>query len=302
MKGNFYIHSLVVCCLLLVVAAPSAAQSRHAIRTGDLEGAVLNVTAIRTDGNELPISVSNLNLYEDGIEQRIRNFSHDPSPSRIVLIVDNSQTLPTDIERLKGAAMEFAYEIFDGDQLFVIAYDEKPEIIQEWTDNAARMQESFTTFRKKGNPHLFDAIDSAMREVLLPLMPGTRKTAIVIIGDGLDRGSVTNFDKLLSDLQFHNITVYGLQLPDRTGGAFRRNMPKPAAVISQLTEATGGKAFPFDEAQEAARIICDELRRNRYLLSYLPLNTSTYDPKRVFLVADEGIKVRTKAFQPPNIK
>ena len=55
--------------------------------------------------------------------------------------------------------MEFAYEIFDGDQLFIIAYDEKPEIIQEWTDDAKKMEASLATFRKKGNPFLFDAVE-----------------------------------------------------------------------------------------------------------------------------------------------
>ncbi|MBX3287913.1 MAG: VWA domain-containing protein [Acidobacteria bacterium] len=300
MKTSFKLFIFLY--LLTLAANIVCAQSRHNARAGDTEGTVLTVTATRSDGKTDPIRPENLFLYENGVEQRIRNFSLDPSPSRIVLLVDNSQTLPTDLERLKAAALEFAYEIFDGDQLFVIAYDEKPEIIQEWTDSADKMSQSFTTFRKKGNPHLFDAINSALKEILIPLMPGTRKTAIVVIGDGLDRGSVSSFDQVLADLQFYNVTVYSLQLPDRTGGAYRRNMPKPGSVISQLTEGTGGLAFPFENSQEAAKAICDELRSNRYLLSYLPLNTSTYNAKRVFLMADEGISIRTKAFQPPNIK
>ena len=198
--------------------------------------------------------------------------------------------------------MEFAYEIFDGDQLFVIAYDEKPEIIQEWTDDAKKMEASLATFRKKGNPFLFDALSSTVGEVLLPLMPGTRKTAVVIVGDGLDRGSKTKFENIMGELQDQNITVYALQLPDRTGGAFRRDQPKAAAVIQQMTEGTGGRAFPLDQAQDAAKAICDELRNNRYLLSYMPVNTSAYDARRVFLVADNGIAARTKNAQPPNIK
>lgn len=83
-----------------------------------------------------------------------QNFVIDPSPSKIVILVDNSQTLPTSVEALKAAVMEFAYEIFDGDQLFVLAYDEKAEIIQEWTDDAKKMEKSLATFRKKGNPYL----------------------------------------------------------------------------------------------------------------------------------------------------
>lgn len=277
-------------------------QSRHSSKAGDLEGTLLSVTAWRTDSKTDPIKIENLSLYENGFEQKIRNFSYDPSPSRIVVLVDNSQTVGADIEKLKKATMEFAYEIFDGDQLFVLAYDEKAEIVQEWTDDAKKMEASLATFRKKGNPFLFDALDSTVSEILLPLMPGTRKTAIVVIGDGLDRGSKTTFDKILARLQNENVTVYALQMPDRTGGAFRRGQPKAKAVIEKLTEGTGGRAFPLDEAQEAAKAICDELRRNRYLLSYIPVNTSSYDARTVFLTAADGISVRTKTAQPPNVK
>lgn len=287
---------------IIVIAAGVTAQSRHSSRYGDMDGTIVNVVATRTDSKKDPIRIENLFLYENGLEQKIKNFSYDPSPSRIVLLVDNSKTVGADVEKLKSAVMEFAYEIFDGDQLFVIAYDEKAEIIQEWTDDAKKMETSLATLRKQGNPHLFDALEVTTREILLPLMPGTRKTAIVVIGDGLDRGSKTEFDKILGELQNRDVTVYGLQLKDRTGGAYRRNQPKAGVVMSRLVEETGGRVFPLDEAQAAAKAICDELRSNRYLLSYLPVNTSSYDNRTVFIVADEGISVRTKKAQPPNIK
>lgn len=294
--------SVVVAVVLLALAASTRGQSRHAAQAVDSEGTVLNVTAFRTDDKKDPIKMENLFLYENGIEQKIKNFAVDSSPSRIVVLVDNSQTLPTDIEKMKKAVMEFTYEIFEGDQLFVIAYDEKPEIIQEWTDDAKKLEASLATFRKKGNPYLFDALEAAATDVLLPLMPGSRKTAIVVIGDGLDRGSKTTYDKILNQLERQNITVYWLQMPDRTGGAYRRNQPKAHEIVTQITEGTGGKVFDFENAAEAAKSICDELRRNRYLLSYAPPNTSSYDARRVFLIADEGISVRTKTAQPPNVK
>ena len=279
-----------------------AAQSRHSQRGGDMDGTILSVTAWRTDKKTEPIRPSDIFLYENGIEQRVKNFSYDPSPAKILLLVDNSKTIPIDIEKMKRAVMEFAYEIFDGDQLFVIGYDEKPEIVQEWTDDAKKLEASIANFRKRGNPNLYDALSGAMSEVLIPLMPGTRKTAIVIIGDGLDRDSKAKFDTVLGDLQNNNITVYALQVPDRTGGVYRRDKPKAGATIQQLTEGTGGRVFPLEEAQTAAKTICDELRRNRYLLTYTPLNTSTFDVRRVFVVANDGIALRTKNAQPPNVK
>lgn len=291
----------IICSLIL--AATALPQSRRSNRGGaTTEGTILSVTATREDKKSEPIKIDDLFLYENGIEQRIKNFSFDPSPSKIVILVDNSQTLQTSVEAMKKAAMEFAFEIFEGDLLFTLAYDEKAEIIQEWTDDAKKMEASFATFRKKGNPFLFDALDATMKEVLLPLMPGTRKTAVVIIGDGLDRGSKTSFDLILNELQTYNITVYGVQLPDRTGGAFRRDQPKAGAVMMRLAQETGGRVFPFDEAQTAAKTICDELRRNRYLLAYQPTNTSSYDARRIFLLGSEGITLRTKTAHPPNLK
>ena len=295
-----------ICGLILVfgwsLVCVDAQSRRNAASTADAEGTILTVVASRAAESKEPIKPESISLYENGIEQKIKNFSFDPSPARIVILADNSQTVRADLETLKKAAMEFAYEIFAGDQLFVIGYDEKPEIVQEWTDDAKKIETSLATFRKKGNSFLFDSLNTTMTEILMPLMPGTHKTAVVLISDGLDRGSKTLFDKLLSDLQQQNITVYALQIPDRTGGAYRRNQPKANQVIEQLTEGTGGKIFPIEEAQTAAKFICDELKRNRYLLSYSPVNTSSYDARRVFVIADEGINIRTKTLQPPNVK
>lgn len=293
--------ALLIFCFA-ACAAFTFGQSRRNVKTSEDGGTVLSLTASREDKSAAPIKAENLSLYENGIEQKISNLAFDPSPSRIVLLVDNSQTIHPDVEQLKAAAQEFAYEIFEGDQLYVIAYDEKPEIIQEWTDDAKKIQASLATFRKQGNPYLFDALNATVGNVLLPLMPGTRKTAIVLISDGLDRGSTMQFDKILAELQSDNIVVYALQIPDRTGGAYRRNQPKAPEVIKQLTEGTGGRIFDFDQSQTAAKSICDELRKTRYLLSYSPTNNSSYDARKVFLIAQEGIIVRTKDAQPPNVK
>ena len=96
---------------------------------------------------------------------------------------------------------------------------------------------------------------------------------------------------------------YARGLPDRTGGAYRRNQPKAPEVLNQLTEETGGKVFPFEEAQTAAKSICDELRKNRYLLSYMPVNTSAFDARSLFVVPNgDGISIRMKKTIPPYVK
>ena len=82
----------IVCTLFLTGIA--VAQSRRNAR-GDAAtaGTVLTVVASRQDQKTDIIRPENINLYENGIEQKIKNFSYDPSPSKIVILIDNSQTL-----------------------------------------------------------------------------------------------------------------------------------------------------------------------------------------------------------------
>ena len=127
-----------------------------------------------------------------------------------------------------------------------------------------------------------------------------QKRIIVVISDGLDRGSKTSFDKILSELQSLDITVYAVQAPDRTRGAIRRDVPKPKQVIVKLVEGTGGLTFSIDEPTQAAKGICDELRKNRYVLSYVPSSAPFGEARNLLIVGDQGITVRAKTAQQPN--
>jgi VWFA-related protein len=304
-RGQIFGASPVAFCLLLlpalfcVVAAGQA--GRRPRPTG--EGAVmLNVVATREDDASAPITTKQIMLFENGVEQPVQNFTPDPSPARIVLLVDNSLTIRADVQKLEDAAREFAYEIYEGDKLLIVGYDEQAEIVADWTDDAKQIEASLASFRKKGEPHLFDALHAVAEEALRPLTGTTQKRVVVIISDGLDRGSKKRFADIVSEMQSQDITVYALQAPDRTGGAYRRDQPKPAQVVAQLVEATGGLVFPINEPRAAAKSICDELRKNRYVLSYAPTSFSYVDARRLLVIAGSGINVRFKTFQPPTIK
>ena len=66
-------------------------------------------------------------------------------------------------------------------------------------------------------------------------------------------------------------------------------MPKPKVVIDKLAEGTGGQIFSIDEPQVAAKAICDELRENRYVLSYVPSSAPFGQARSLLVVGNEGI-------------
>lgn len=287
--------SLFVMGLLAVSIVGQSGYKPHANASG---GVMVGVVARRDDDKTNPITSKEVSVYDNGIEQSIRNFSPDPSPARIVLLVDNSLSIRADVEKLEQAAKEFVYEIFEGDKLLVVGYDEQAEIVSDWTDDAKSLERSLKLFRKKGQPHLFDAIRAVIEEALRPLQG--QKRIIVVISDGLDRGSKATFEQTLAELQSENIMVYAVQAVDRTRGAIRRDVPKPKVVIDKLAEGTGGQIFSIEEPQVAAKTICDELRKNRYVLSYVPSSAPFGQARSLLVVGNQGITVRAKSMQQPN--
>ena len=121
-----------------------------------------------------------------------------------------------------------------------------------------------------------------------------------MISDGLDRGSKSTFEETLAELQTENIMVYAVQAVDRTRGAIRRDVPKPRVVIDKLAEGTGGQIFSIDHPSEAAKGICDELRKNRYVLSYVPSSAPFGQARSLLVLANQGITVRAKSMQQPH--
>jgi len=285
---------LLVMALLLGTLWAQAGRQTHPTSESST---MVNVVAVRASGTA-PITAKDISFFDNGVEQTIRSFAPDLSAAKIVLLVDNSLTIRAEVEKLEEAAREFAYEIYDGDKLLIVGYDNSAEIVSDWTDDPKKIETELKAFRKKGDPHLFDSILAVVEDALRPL--SAQKRAIVVISDGLDRGSKTKFHQALSALQALDIAVYCVQAEDRTRGAIRRDVPKPRQVINDLAEGTGGWIFPIDDSRTAAKAICDELRKNRYVLSYLPKSVLFSEARRLLVMGEQGIDARSKTMQPPN--
>src|SRR6266566_8747 len=187
-------RSLVLLAVVML-AGLTMGQSGHRPVTSNSGGVSVNVVAKRDNDRSTPVTSKEVAVYDNGVEQAIKNFTPDPSPARIVLLVDNSLSIRADVEKLEQAAREFAYEIYEGDKLLIVGYDEEAEIIADWTDDAKSINTSLKLFRKKGQPHLFDAIRAVVDQAMRPLQG--QKRIIVVISDGLDRGSKATFEQIV---------------------------------------------------------------------------------------------------------
>lgn len=312
---KYFARAIALLCLSAWLAVACAAQSGRATVSGR-RTISLNVIATRVDDPNKPkpllsgsgsqeeqdkiIPKSALELFDGAVLQRIEAFSPDPTPARIVVLMDNSLTLQADISKLASIPAAFAPEIYEGDKVMVIGYDQKPEVITDFTDEPKQLQNTKELLRKTDAPKLFDALNVVMEDVLRPEV-GFSKRVIVIVGDGLDRDSKIKFDEILAKLQNENITVYAVQVRDRTRGALRKDAPKAGDALKLLTEGTGGTIYPIDgDVKQSIKEICDELRNQRYQLTYYPEGINPIN-KRLLLLSttDTTLKLRLKGWHPP---
>ena len=108
------------------------------------------LSKLNKDEPDPVVTRQDLSLFDGGISQKIEAFNPDPTPARIVVLMDNSATLQADVKKLAAVPAAFAPEIYEGDKVMVIGYDLKPEVI-EFTDDPKELQGTFL-LRKSDAP------------------------------------------------------------------------------------------------------------------------------------------------------
>ncbi|MCS6884321.1 MAG: VWA domain-containing protein [Acidobacteriota bacterium] len=256
---------------------------------------------IHTPG-DVQLQIDRLLLIDGGLQQQIEYLRRDRSPARIALIVDDSQTLRTNTAKLKQIITELCKELYEGDEVMIVAAGEVPEVLEEFTGDLNKLIATTQLLRRKGLPRLYDAIAATVDELL---KQPVKKRVIVLLSDGYDKDSKVKFDQLLDLLLDQDIIVYAFQVPDRTYGGIRPREagPKPSEAIAKLTDYTGGIALSLEEIsdiQVVASQIADEIRLNWFELSYTPQGVTTTSPRRILLTyGDEKVLIRTKKLQRP---
>lgn len=291
---------------LTVVGLAWAQAGRHSSSETGLTPVILPVIIESTpapsnqpsEANQPSITRDQLELYDGGISQEIDYFRPDYSPAKMVVLVDNTERMQASMAEMAEAVKALAANLYQGDQMMVIGYDEQPEIIEEFTDDRKKLEAATALFRKKGSPKLSDAIAATVQDVFR-LQIGTTKRILILISDGYDWESTTPFKSALEELERENIVVYVLQTTDRTYGAPRRHALKPADLIEKLTKGTGGRLFPLKESKSAAREILQELSERWFQLTYKPKGVNPINTRRLLIIAnDPKVHLRTKMEQP----
>jgi Ca-activated chloride channel family protein len=231
----------------------------------------------------------NFQVYEGKDAQEIKHFSSEDAPISLGVIFDMSGSMSSKIERAREAVAEFFKTANPQDEFFMIAFADKPEQISDFTQSVEEIQGKLIYTVPKGRTALLDAIYlgvSKMRQAKYA------KKALLIISDGGDNHSRYTEGEIKSLVKEADVLIYAIGLYDHYFPTEEERLGP--ALLSDVTELTGGRAFTIDNPNDLADVatkIGIELR-NQYVLGYRPKNPG-HDGKwrkiKVKLLAPKGL-------------
>src|SRR5262245_28977113 len=72
-------------------------------------------------------------VYENGVEQPISSFALKRMPVHVVLLIDTSSSVVKELEDFKASAYKFITSLDPEDQVSLITFADKVELVQDWT-------------------------------------------------------------------------------------------------------------------------------------------------------------------------
>lgn len=242
-------------------------------------------------------------VWEDNAEQEIRHFSSEDVPFTIGLVLDRSGSMAPVIDDVYQAALHTIEVSTEGDEAFVILFNDRIELLQDFTSDKKTLKKAASKVHASGQTALYDAVYTGLRHVQ---RGKNRKKALLVVTDGADNSSETQFKELLdfarqSEVLVHVIGLFG---EPRRFGRLLEDSPD-VDKLSQLSTVTGGKAY-FPKTMQQCKQACVDTARelhHQYSLAYYPSNRAkdgTWRNIRVEVLAPrpdsaENLTVRTRS-------
>ncbi|HUO35992.1 MAG TPA: VWA domain-containing protein [Candidatus Acidoferrum sp.] len=285
-------------------ASPQSQKpSDHSIKSR-VDLVVLHVSVDDSRGQFFPgLTAGNFRVFEDRVEQNISVFSHDDVPVTMGLVIDNSGSMRDKRPEVNAAALTFVETSNPQDEAFVVNFNDEFYLDTEddFTSNREELKQALSRIDSRGSTALYDAIVGSLDH----LKKGHKdKRVLLVITDGEDDASQMTLPETMRVAEESNAAIYAIGIysaDDRKHD--KREVRHAVKALTELTEATGGKAY-FPDSVDQVEAICTQVAhdiRNQYLLGYYPTNTAqdgTYRSVLVQLTPPRGagkLTVRTRA-------
>lgn len=309
---------------------PAQTQDEQEIDPGDIVSVntsevLLPVTVRDREGKLVTtLTQKSFRVFEDGREQPLSDLALRQVPVDVVLMIDASSSVVSNLDDFRRAADGFAEKLSPEDRISLIKFDDHIELLQDWTNSRVQLRRSL----RRIAPGMFTLFNDALFLAANEQLKHARgRHAVIVLSDGIDSGRgystleatlralieaqaavyvVSNteierahkraeLDNLLAStpaaVRFNQLRIGDLREGLRVLDASERN-------LAQMTAATGGRLYKpasFDALDETYAEVAEELR-HQYALYYTPTNKARDGSFRRVRVetADKTLQVATR--------
>ena len=257
----------------------------------DSQLATLNMSVIdrATNRGVVGLAQSDFQLFEDGVEQQILQFESASAPFDLILLIDVSGSTRDVVKLIRAAALRFVAAARPFDRIAIVSFAGQPRLLSALTlDRNVLRQAVDSIDTASGDTRVYDATDFALKQ-LVPTKNNSRRTAIVLMSDGLDgsvpgvhgEGSKLSYAELLSNVREFDGVLYTLWLNteyeslsplDTQPEAFDTGQDR----MKEMAEAGAGFFYRVERLVDLAgtyeRVVAD--LGTVYSLAYRPTNKS----------------------------
>ncbi|HEX9111060.1 MAG TPA: VWA domain-containing protein [Terriglobales bacterium] len=237
------VRKVVVCALVVMLAGlPLFAQSPEkpaATLSVDVKVVTLPVTVRDKHGQIVRnLTTNDFVLEEDGRPQTIKYFSQEANlPLTLGLLVDTSLSQRNVLDEERNASRSFLDQMLaqEKDKAFIVHFDREVELLQDLTSSRDMLRKALDALqtpqldrersgddgqsppggqrrmRRGGGTLLYDAVFLASDE-LMKKQQGRK--ALIILSDGVDRGSKKSLESAIEAAQRADTVVYSILFKD----------------------------------------------------------------------------------------
>ena len=276
--------------------------------TLEVEIELVNMDVVVSDkrGNFIPnLSQKNFRVFEDKVEQQVTNFSPTSAPLTVVLLIEFAYNFAAFYDDVVYPAGSFINMLRPDDWAAVIAYDIRPEILADFTQDKRELYGALRRLRMPAfrETNLFDSL----KDTLDRLEEVDGKKAVLLLSTGVDTMSKITFDTMLKRINTTDSVIYCIGIAQmakdmmsasgRVGSIGELTWLQGENQLNTFARRTGGKAwFPHFEAEYPGILqqVGIELR-NQYSMAYQSTNANKdgkFRKIKVEVVDENGMVVK----------
>jgi VWFA-related protein len=279
----------------------------------------MSVTVAKPDGSYVEgLKKGDFNLSVDGAHQPINFFrAGEASPATVGILVDTSGSMMPKLPQARAAIEQFVNALDARDDVFLIAFSNKPYLLQPVTNNHDALIERLGMLHAYGQTALFDTIKQGISAAQTG---SNQRKVLLVITDGMDNMSSSSADDVVQAAKSSGVLVYSIGIGDPNGnadagtnvmiGPFVMSAPDEqhvdAATLSRLASANGSKSYIIhavgdgDALKKACKEIANDLHeRHSYVIGFVARTPANYAPSTMPMTLQVPAHV-DYAVQAPN--